>query len=522
LLFALRVFEKAANEEGNDSTLLHATLQVLRVVARMLSSALDHHPTAKDTGYITTLGRVLHFIITDSLRLTAAPEELDIVDRLELSNVDKLFDCLIDGIFGPVIRAFKRTSVSFLLNLLSGTSLAKSDRTEKPSHDLNSVDPRPDLLRLFQTLVDSLRLAHSIRSSSNGKGSRIHSVNGRRAISISSLKASLALEVVRELNRTLFPALHEAESGDKCTDTEPENGGESQAICIYSKDLGSIIPDSSELRDRAERLIAKDTLWYLCSLMYILADLPISENIIKLHSDITPSAESGCSTSPSLPEASVTKNGDGVALLQLLHEAILSALYELVLKCQPAVSQVQDGDDGPFCSISRGKSSQPIASQLRSFITVCNHDLKPEGEPESGPMGEKYDASTFNADVSLANGARETERDSQAQGHSSTVLVQESEFGVPDGRVPFTLLDDNNISATAGGSHYDRGSVANQGRICEVISTGGTTLSKTRPELRTYSSDVAGCATGCVIDEAGFTMLLGVVERYILDPEYTS
>jgi hypothetical protein len=452
-------------------------------------------------------------------------QELDVAERLELSAVDKIFDCMIDDIFVPVIRAFKRVSMSFLSSLLGDTSIFHNSReAEKSPHDPHLVDLRPALLGLFQTLVDGLRIVFSSQSS-NRKGGQYHALISRRAISLSSLKAALILEVIREVERILFSTSHKEVSGTQYTNSEPGSDGTSINSPVGS---GSAVPGIVDLQDRMKRLIAKDALWYLCSLMHILAGLPIPQGL-ELPSGIITQTDSGPAPFSSSSEDGFTNNANGTMFLRLLHETILSALYDLVLKCQPAVSQLQKDTDPllgiGFRHLTRGP--QPIDNEHHSFDVVRNHDHK-QGVSDSQPMTSKYKAHVLKADVSLANGHGEALYDSQAQGQSSAIIAHESEVGDPGGRDEITLQDNNNASAMSDGVYYcqtgageEVGVVANQGeQMREISNSKDGALSVTKPKLGVYSSDVAGSATGCLIDEAGFSMLLGVVERYILDPEY--
>ncbi|KXN84818.1 hypothetical protein AN958_12112, partial [Leucoagaricus sp. SymC.cos] len=486
LLLALRAFEKAANDNGDESTLLHATLHTLRIVARMLRSAIDH-PSAKTAGHSTlsTIGQVLNHTIMSALRSRTVSQKLDITDRLELSFVDKVFDCLIDDIFGPVIRAFNGISMSFMSNLLGGLSVPHgsptSNKSEKPPHDSHSIDPRSNLMQLFQTLVDSIRFL------SKNTGSQDPSPNFRWAVSLSSLKASLILEVTRELERILFLGSPDADLRGKGLDTEPDNAG-SDGTCTLSRVLDSMVPGSVSLHKRVKRLIAKDTL------------------CLKSPTGVITSAVFGPSTFTPSPEASVTNNGNGTMLLGLLHETILSALYDLVLKCQRGLCQLQM--DNRSLGINFRQTAQ---GPMYHFDIVRNNVRSLEDKSDLQPMAEKNTAHALKAEVSRTNGVEEGMRNSQAQGQSFAIIAQESELGDPGGRNEITLLCDNDNDAfdIAGG----------RGGTGVELNDGG---SASASELGVYSSDVAGSATECLIDEAGLTMLLGVVERYVLDPEYAS
>ncbi|KAJ3574974.1 hypothetical protein NP233_g1406 [Leucocoprinus birnbaumii] len=564
LLHALRAFERAIEDE-NESTLLHTTLHTLRTVGRMLHSALDR-PTTASRVVISTLGRALHHTVTTILHSKAVSRQYDIAERLELTFADKIFDCMINDIFVPVIRAFKRLSTSFLSDLLkdisaishNGSTRRTTCEAEIP-HNFHTIDLRPDLLWIFQTLVDSLRLAASSHSL-NRKGSELHhALNYRRAISLSSLKAALVLEVVHELETLLF-ASDEVHIG--LTDPNSGIGGASAEVRGTKKQfrvLGTAVPDSINFKDtRVKRLVAKDATWYMCSLMHILADISIPESF-KSPFGTSTDVESGLVAFTSSPEAAntVTRNdGDGNVLLGLLHEAILSALYNLVLKCQPTLSsstsqQVLNDNDPDSSTLLLGIStsrhttlreeaeSHSIRLDHQSNFDVAPNKIahNPEGQSDShSPIAHKVKVNVLNAEVSLANGRQEDQiihEGSQAQGRSA-IIAQESEVGEPELNA-LGLRDDNNTryyntTADVDALNSNRDVYQNASGT-ELGSNGIEKTSNTargdHPELGVYSSvDVAGYdepagVTDCLIDEAGFTMLLGVVERFILDPEYT-
>lgn len=523
LLLALYAFDKAATDNGNGSTLLHATLRTLRVISRVLEPALGH-PTAKTANYVifSALGTALYHVIRGSLPSIGIRQGMMTVLDFQLSDVNKIFDCLIENIFRPIIRAFRRITQAFISDLLGDpprtNDISENRGTEKSPQHPPVIDCRPDLLRLFQTLVESLCLASSVHNPVHRSDNQDPSPNSRWAVSLSSLKASLILEVVHELERNLFTAPCDAGSGAKGPDTEPDYGRSDE-----SRVLDSTVPDSANLHTSMKRLVAKDTLWYLCSLMHILADLPIPEGL-KSPSGAMSVAGSSAAPTPSL-EAEITTHGDGTLLLELLHDAILSALYNLVLKCQPTINQPQKDQDRTLDKRSHYPTREPIADDRYTLSTIRSaDDHDPKATSDSQPMIGRDKVGALKAGVTLTNGAGGPVEDSQAQGQSLTVNDTESEVGDPSGPNLRALLDSHGPPTLTGGAHCDTDhqsrDVANQGESCEVIGLGHRALSENTPELEVYSSDAAGAATECLIDEAGFTMLLGVVERYILDPEY--
>ncbi|KAF9448846.1 hypothetical protein P691DRAFT_775120 [Macrolepiota fuliginosa MF-IS2] len=521
LLLALRAFGNATSDNGNSSTLLHATLHTLRVISRMLGFALGH-PTAKTASDVTfsALGRALHYVIRNSLPSMDVQQGATTVFDLEHSDIHKIFDCLINDIFRPIIQAFRRVAQAFLSDLL-GESPSPKDKpeshgTDRSTRNSHAVDCRPDLLRLSQTLVDALSLVSSLMHTAvQRKGKQRYSAHSRWAISLSSLRASLTMEVIYDLRRNI---IHEADSGANGTDTEP-GSGKSDGPITAPRGLVSTVPDPANVHIRVKRLIAKDTLWYLCSLMHILANLSIPEGA-KSPPGAMPVADTTSTCAP-LPEADVT--GDGTVLLELLHEAMLSALYDLVLKCQPPADQLQQdnvrslGED--YLTIKPIKDDRQALDAARNIV---HHD--PEALSDSQQMTKRQKVDTVKVDVLLTNGAGGEVLDSQAQGHPPSVIETESELGDPGGRNRHTLPDISRLSALAGGVRGHTSTrafdTANQAGLGEVILLGNQAVTSSKPELGVYSSDVAGPPTECLIDEAGFVMLLGVVERYILDPEF--
>lgn len=515
LLLALRAFGKAASDSNKDgSTLLHATLHVIRIASRMLESAIDH-PTTMAASHITfsVLGRALSHIITSSVPPISLRQEPTTVSILEPSEVDRVFDLLIENIFGPIIRAFGRMTHCLLSGLLGEPSCFNGGPAspKKSSLDQEPDDLRPDLLRFFQMLVESLRSA-SLRAH--------RKPNSRWAISLSSLKASLILEVTRELGKILFPTPYAVKPfGAIGPDTEPANRPQNHETCVESRVWGLTVPGPVSVNVRVKRLVAKDALWYLCSLMHILADLPKPEGL-KLPSAVMPGATLAIYT-PAEPD--LTKHEGGMVLLELLHDAILSTLYDLVLKCQPTVDQLEK--DHERC-LGRSSHIEPMNNKPHTFDDVREiKDYGPTAISDPQPMRIKYNVNALRAGVPLTSGSENLARNSQAQGRSSPIIDSESEVGDPGGRDLRTIRDSSKSSAPAGGAQCDSDAriygVPNQGGADEVTNTSHRPLSGRQSELGSYSSDVAGSATECLIDEAGFMMLLGVVERYILDPEYT-
>ena len=286
LLLALQAFEQATSLNEDDATLLEVSLHSLRVVSRMLRSAWDH-PTTASHLMISTLGQTLQHILT-TLFLG--------VDSLELAFVDKIFDCLIDDVFGPVIRAFRSISSSLLSNLLKRPSRSGGDingcATDCEMKRPYVSDLRRDLLRMFGTLVNGL-----CSDIFTDKSSRIqHTTRNRLATTLSNLKGLLVLEVVGELEYVLF-------------------GGDDE---------------TSGPLDGMGRLIVKDTLWYLCDMMHILADEVKSRPTENL------------------------KN-DGKMLSGLVQDKILCGLYDLVLKCQTRQGDSNDRHK-EACVVSRDEA----------------------------------------------------------------------------------------------------------------------------------------------------------------------
>lgn len=268
----------------------------LRVVSRMLRSAWDH-PTTASHLMISTLGQTLQHILTTLFLSRNGLQQADVVESVELAFVDKLFDCLIDDVFGPVIRAFRSISSSLLSDLLEDIN-----RSSRSGGDINGCatnwemkrpyvsDLRRDLLRMFGTLVNGL-----CSDIFTVKSSRIHhTTRNRLATTLSNLKALLVLEVVRELEYVLFAVSYPGRTGT--------GGGDDE---------------TSGPLDGMEQLIAKDTLWYLCAMMHILADQMKSEPTENL-------------------------NNDGRMFSGLVQDKILCGLYDLVLKCQTGQGDSND------------------------------------------------------------------------------------------------------------------------------------------------------------------------------------
>ena len=309
LLLALRAFEKAISHDENESILLEVSLHSLQVISRMLRSAWDR-PGAASHLIVSTLGRVLHHIMTTLLLSRVV---LQTVDVAEFSFVDKIFDCWIDDIFGAVIRAFRDVSSNLMSNLLGDTSLGvrRGNSEAKPPHVVDSIDVRPDLLRLFRTLVD-------------GVGLRVDSTRTRLGIRLSSLRGSLMLKVVGELERVLFST---SCGGDDVDVSE----------CPY--------------QGMKRRLAAKDTVWYLCGLMHILAE--------------------GVDTFTG-------KENGGTWYLDHVHDKILSGLYDLVLKCQ--------GGDLNYCY----QDEEEVSEIVRHDDPGCQRGL-PWPIAKAGSIGERSD-----------------------------------------------------------------------------------------------------------------------------------
>jgi len=277
LLLALQAFEQVTSRDENDPALLQVSLHSLRVVSRMLRSAWDH-PTTASHLMISTLGQVLQHIMTT---LFLSKNVLQQVDVVELSFVDKIFECLIDDIFGPVIRAFRFISSGLLSDLLE--DINRSSRsgdniggctTHGEMKRPHVSDLRRDLLSMFGTLV-------------NGLCSDIVTLESSQVLAtpLSNLRALLVLEVVRELEYVLFATSYLGRSDDDETSGPSYHG--------------------------MERLIAKDTLWYLCAMMHILAGLSIRDEV-----------------------KSQPMNDSGRLFSGLVQDKIVCKLYDLVLKCQ--------------------------------------------------------------------------------------------------------------------------------------------------------------------------------------------
>jgi hypothetical protein len=392
---------------------------------------------------------------------------------LVLSDIDKVFDSLIECIFGPIILAFGRITHASLSTLVGESSfgLGGSLNPEKPSPNIESADLRQDLLGLFKVLVDNL---HSVSvSACKQDGSK----STQWAISLSSLKACLNLEIIRELGKVLFPEAKPSVANG--SDTELGNALWNQGTHALPTDVSLTVPASASLASGVAHVVAKDVLWYLCSLMHILADLPEGP---KPDSDVLPSTAPRDSHPPTKPDWSRHET----MLLELLHDAVLSALYDLALKCQSIID----------CDEEESHSEPDTLDEMhrthvgKSLTTDRHHT----GRGDAQFMGDKQSA-----------------QNSQAQGRSSFPSDSQSEVGDPIGSGLRVRLDDKTSALIGGpGCHPD----SRFGNACQRSTDGVTNTSE-------VGAPPVGISASCLIDEAGFTMLLGVVERFILGSGYT-
>lgn len=478
-----------------------------------------------DSVTLTATGRVLQHVITSSLRLICLRQVVTTPGDFELSDIDKVFDCLIGDIFRPAIRAFKQMTQTFLASLrgdLPFPNDGPENRGTKIVSHTRAVDLRPGLLGLLQTLVDSLSLA----SSSIYFDCQLSNKQGdprskRWAVSLSSLKASLNLEVIRELKRILFPTQCEERSGANGTEPEPDNHRRREDhLPVGSRVLDSMVPGPADAPIPLKSFLVKDALWYLCSLMHTLADLSLPNLGTTPISDLTPIYQH-----PS--KAGNKREGDGTILLGLLQDAVLSALYDLVLKCQQTIDQTQ----ADLTQSGRGPATlanNPNDETRHPLDTGHNSGTHNPGDISgSQRIAERRAARVAKASqagISLTNSDEGMTWDSRAQAPFSAVTYREPEVGDPSGRDLQSLSNKNLLGELAGGVRCTTDArvcdSANKGGSCEVAGLSARPLSGNQGELRARSSDRIWPPIERLIDEEGFLMILGVVERYILDPEY--
>ncbi|EKM83374.1 hypothetical protein AGABI1DRAFT_123708 [Agaricus bisporus var. burnettii JB137-S8] len=470
LLLALRAFGKVISGSNDDaSTLLHSTLRIIQIASRILTPIIDQ-PSSKTSNSVTVsvLGKILSHTIRTSLPSIKVQRQ-----SLVLSDIDKVFDSLIKCIFGPIILAFTRITHASLSTLLGESSSGSGSppNLEKPSL---VFDLRQDLLRLFKVLVDDL---HSASLSAH---KRDPLKLCQWTISLTSLKACLNLEIVRELGKVLFPVAKPSAANG--SDTELGNELWNQGAHAVSRAVPSMVPASASLASSVASVVAKDVLWYLCSLMHILADLPEG---YKLDSEVFPPGAPQDSHPPPRPDLDQHENE--TALLELLHDTVLSSLYDLVLRCQ---SVIDYGERPRSESDTVDGMHRSDKTQVGNSLTVYRHHSRREG--------------------GLSSGDKESAQNSQAQGHLSFPGDHQSEVGDPCGFGLRDRLDD--ISCIALAAEYDT-----DFRFRNSHQTAADGAANSTAEVDVPPVDVSG---DCVIDEAGFTMLLGVVERFILGSGY--
>jgi hypothetical protein len=475
LLLALRAFGKVISGNNKDaSTLLHSMLRVIQITSRTLTPIIDQS-SAKMSNSVTVsvLGKILSHTITASLSSLAVQRQ-STAPNLVLSDIDKVFDSLIECIFGPIILAFRKITHASLSTLVLGESSFRpggSLNLEKLSPILESADLRQDLLGLFKVLVDSL---HSVSVSAYKQD---RSKLSQWVISLSSLKACLNLEIIRELGKVLFSEANPSVVNG--CDTELGNELWDQGTHVPPRGVPLTVPASACLASSVAYAVAKDVVWYLCSLMHILAELTEGT---KPYTDVLPLVAS--QDSHSLGKADRSQHE--TMLLELLNDAVLSALYDLVLKCQ---SMIDCGEEeGSYSEL--GALDEMHRTHGGNSLTTDRHHTGKEDD--------------------MFKGDKPFSQNSQVQGRLSLSNDNQSEVGDSIGYGLRAHHDDT--TPVVGRLGY--GPDSRLGNT-DQTSTDGVTNT---PEV---GARPVGRSTNCFIDEAGFTMLLGVVERFILGSGYT-
>lgn len=298
--------------------LLSVVLRTVEAIAKILDRIVVRQAAklSTDIDILETLSILVHHVlhgvlpllVSFSQHLTRQPAS-SICDLQEPIMV--LLERLTTLIFNRLIRAFGPLSETYLNALFlppaasaTTNTITLTDTRRKPSiHQSFPVDIRAAVLSLFQNIFSLI-------------DGQLHVLNDipKLVVVVHTLRASLILETIRELDHLLIPVPAKS----------PDSGNEVHTA------VEPRLREGPETMERVKKLVTKDTFWYLCTILHIL---------------LSESSESAASKSVAARlnhgHVGIVRTQGGAE--QLLNEGISDALLKLITTCRKRVSSCCHG-----------------------------------------------------------------------------------------------------------------------------------------------------------------------------------
>lgn len=446
----------------SPETLLQSTHCALDAIRASLKSIIEcDHISKPQFDFLKVLD-----ILTQHVIVTALPI---IASLLPANGLLDSFITTTRELLLLLVHSFLPLSVTYLQrSLLAGSKSSNTHCSGSDGDQSIVIDVRADMLVLFRNVLCN-RFGSSSRS-----GDTISLVPSR--LNLDDLRLSLALEAIRELDCVLFS------SGTK-------NYGNSSNRCDRESDSSTLsvpmdtIPLLAEGENQVERtvrndeddflsvkkLAVKDTLWYLCALLHFLTGDNVPSDSEANHTvDNDGVLERSVNAQPS-HLAPIVAGGTRVAheeTTKSFRKAIEIALVELVIKCQKSMEATP---------VRRCRE----VGQEAVILTERNN-LLPAPNVAGSPTQDK-DVSGDELKVSI--GDHPQRRSSLRRGNRAGDSLSGEEL-----KKGFRSLD----------------------RCPQVMTSEG------RNRVDLPIADHSQKPVRCPVDEMGYGMILGVVERYLM------
>lgn len=446
----------------SPETLLQSTHCALDAIRASLKSIIEcDHISKPQFDFLKVLD-----ILTQDVIVTALPI---IASLLPANGLLDSFITTTRELLLLLVHSFLPLSVTYLQrSLLAGSKSSNTHCSGSDGDRSIVIDVRADILVLFRNVLCNLF------GSSSRSGDTISLVPSR--LNLDDLRLSLALEAIRELDCVLFS------SGTK-------NYGNSSNRCDRESDSSTLsvpmdtIPLLAEGENQVERtarnddddflsvkkLAVKDTLWYLCTLLHVLSGDNVPSDSEANHTvDNDGVSERSANAQPS-HLAPIIAGSTRIAheeTTESFRKAIEIALVELVIKCQKSMEAI------PV------RRCQEVGQE--AVILAETNNLFPAPNVAGSPTQDK--------DVS---------------GDELKVLIGDH----PQRRS--SLRRGNRAGDSLSGEELKKG-FRSLDRCPQVMTSEG------RNRVDLPIADHSQKPVRCPVDEMGYGMILGVVERYLM------
>ncbi|TFK38619.1 hypothetical protein BDQ12DRAFT_95372 [Crucibulum laeve] len=487
----------------HHSLVFSITFRAVEAISVCLEELLQSHKSCAfaRTELLQTLSIFLYQILTSTCPLLHVSGSSEAATNRQY--IEMLLVHLLEHIFLPVIRSFLPLSHTFIHSLLLPNISINRSPPRKPSSDsgnnveasspLGTTDIRTEALSLFRTVFYCIfpppSASYSMPQTPGPNMPFMSSdLNDKMSEKFDSLRAALILETVREVSDVVLGDVGKNSNSNGSADDVPADNHGQSASGIGAAQAS--VPD----KRRVMRLGAKDTIWYLCTILHFICP----EGTASRSSRSTTSTPVHCT---GLDHAHKARTQVGFeerfrgeeAAIQLLEKAVLDSLFKLVIK-------VKSVKFSQFRSTQQTWASGGILSQS-GMTPGTNQGEAPGSEAE-------------------ASSSEEAAR-SRVQGRRP--VTSQSDFGISESgaheHCSLPLNGGNDLSP--GG--LQEASDAMQGHATGAMRRDETQGSTPSSDTKSLDKDASRKQPDeYLIDEVGYEMLLSVVERYVMGLEGSS